>query len=74
MDLRARKMLQLRKELQKVKGERAAELSGIERERAKVTEGLRREMLFKIKETKASMMAMADEQAATSTRLNLLQN
>lgn len=67
-------MLQLRKELQKVKGERAAELNGIERERAKVTEGLRREMLFKIKETKASMMAMADEQAATTTRLNLLQN
>ena len=39
-----------------------------------LTENLRKEMLVKIKETKASMLAMQDEHQSTTTRLNLLQN
>ena len=50
------------------------EVGGIERERFVLTENLRKEMLVKIKETKASMLAMQDEHQSTTTRLNLLQN
>ena len=61
MDSRARQILYLQKELQRVKNEKAIEVGNIERERLLLTEKLRKEMLQKIKETKASMLAMQDE-------------
>ena len=37
------------------------ELSEMEREKIRATEKLRKEMLFKIKETKANLLALNDE-------------
>ena len=46
----------------------------MEREKIRATEKLRKEMLFKIKETKANLLALNDEQLQTTTRLTILQN
>ena len=72
MDSRARQILYLKKELQRVKQEKATEVNNIERERFLLREDMRKEMLQKIKETKASMLAMQDENQSTTSRLNLL--
>jgi hypothetical protein len=45
-----------------------------EREKIQATEKLRKEMLYKIKETKANLLALNDEQLQTTTRLTILQN
>jgi hypothetical protein len=45
-----------------------------EREQIRETEKLRREMLYKIKETKANLLALNEEQLQTTTRLTILQN
>lgn len=74
MDSRARQILHLKKELKRVHQEKATEVNNIERERFLLREDMRKEMLQKIKETKASMLAMQDEHQSTTTRLNLLQN
>lgn len=45
-----------------------------ERERILAIQKLRSEMLYKIKETKANLLALNDEQLQTTTRLTILQN
>ena len=45
-----------------------------EREKIQATEKLCKEMLYKIKETKANLLALNDEQLQTTTRLTILQN
>lgn len=50
------------------------EVNDKERERIQATEKLRKEMLYKIKETKANLLALNDEQLQTTTRLTILQN
>lgn len=49
-------------------------MNDLEREKIKATESLRKEMLHKIKETKANLLALNDEQLQTTTRLTILQN
>mmetsp|Transcript_8629 Transcript_8629/g.13368 ORF Transcript_8629/g.13368 Transcript_8629/m.13368 type:complete len:288 (-) Transcript_8629:248-1111(-) len=51
-----------------------AEVNEKEREKIQATEKLRKEMLYKIKETKANLLALNDEQLQTTTRLTILQN
>ena len=58
-------------ELQKKMNE---EITAREREKIKATESLRKEMLHKIKETKANLLALNDDQLQTTTRLTILQN
>ena len=48
------------------------EVNDKERERIQATEKLRKEMLYKIKETKANLLALNDEQLQTTTRLTIL--
>jgi hypothetical protein len=48
------------------------ELSIKEREKIQATEKLRKDMLYKIKETKANLLALNDEQLQTTTRLTIL--
>ena len=48
------------------------EITAREREKIKATEGLRKEMLHKIKETKANLLALNDDQLQTTTRLTIL--
>jgi hypothetical protein len=43
-----------------------------EREKIQATEKLRKDMLYKIKETKANLLALNDEQLQTTTRLTIL--
>lgn len=50
------------------------ELQEKEREKIQATEKLRKEMLYKIKETKANLLALNDEQVSTTTTLTILQN
>ena len=51
-----------------------AQINEKEREKIQATEKLRKEMLYKIKETKANLLALNDEQLQTTTRLTILQN
>ena len=46
----------------------------MEKDRIQATERLRMEMLVKIKETKANLSALNDEQQQTTTRLTIMQN
>lgn len=46
----------------------------MEREKIQATGKLRQEMLYKIKETKANLLTLNDEQLQTTTRLTILQN
>ena len=50
------------------------ELNEKEREKIQAIEKLRKEMQYKIKETKANLLALNDEQQQTTTRLTILQN
>jgi hypothetical protein len=52
--------------------EKQNEINKLERERIEATENLRKEMLYKIKETKANILALNDEQLQTTTRLTIL--
>ena len=51
----------LERDLKAEKKERMNEVNKLEREKIKATETLRKEMLFKIKETKANLLALNDE-------------
>lgn len=51
-----------------------SEVNEKEREKIQATEKLRKDMLYKIKETKANLLALNDEQLQTTTRLTILQN
>ena len=55
-------MAQLTKELDQERKDRSAESQEKEREKIQATEKLRKEMLYKIKETKANLLALNDEQ------------
>ena len=48
------------------------EITYRERDKIKATESLRKEMLHKIKETKANLLALNDDQLQTTTRLTIL--
>ncbi len=56
------------------KKQRINEVNEKEREKIQATEKLRKDMLYKIKETKANLLALNDEQLQTTTRLTILQN
>ncbi len=64
----------LEKALEKEKKDRMNEVNEKEREKIQATEKLRKDMLYKIKETKANLLALNDEQLQTTTRLTILQN
>ena len=51
---------------------RSQEVNEKERQKIQATESLRKEMLYKIKETKANLLALNDEQLQTTTRLTIL--
>jgi erythromycin esterase-like protein len=63
-----------RDNLDQEKKDRRNEVNEKEREKIQVTEKLRKDMLYKIKETKANLLALNDEQLQTTTRLTILQN
>lgn len=50
------------------------EINEKEREKIQAIAKLRKEMQYKIKETKANLLALNDEQLQTTTRLTILQN
>ena len=52
---------QLTADLDKERKDRSAESQEKEREKIQATEKLRKEMLYKIKETKANLLALNDE-------------
>ena len=54
------------------KKQRINEVNEKEREKIQATEKLRKDMLYKIKETKANLLALNDEQLQTTTRLTIL--
>jgi hypothetical protein len=55
-------LVSLRSALEKEKKDRMADVNKMERDKIKATEDLRKEMLYKIKETKANLLALNDEQ------------
>jgi hypothetical protein len=55
-------LVSLRSALEKEKKDRMAEVNEKERDKIQATEKLRKEMLYKIKETKANLLALNDEQ------------
>ena len=61
-------------DLAQEKKDKQFELGEKERDKIQATEKLRKEMLYKIKETKANLLALNDEQLQTTTRLTILQN
>lgn len=65
---------QLKADLSESEKNRAIDSQNKEREKIQATEKLRKEMLYKIKETKANLLALNDEQLQTTTRLTILQN
>ena len=65
---------QLVQDLDTEKKARLNEVTEKEREKLQATEKLRREMLTQIKKTKASLLALNDDQLQTTTRLTILQN
>lgn len=52
----------LKAELDQEKNKRNTEVNERERDKITATEALRKEMLYKIKETKANLLALNDEQ------------
>jgi len=55
-------MASLEEQLAEEKKNKMKEVNDKERERIQATEKLRKEMLYKIKETKANLLALNDEQ------------
>ena len=55
-------MRTLQEDLEKETKEKMTKINEKEREKIQATEKLRKEMLFKIKETKANLLALNDEQ------------
>ena len=64
----------LKEDLDKEKSDKIHVVKGKDREMFEATEKLKKDMLKKIKETKASLMALNDEQLHATTRLTILQN
>ena len=64
----------LKEELEKEKADRESLLKGKDRQMFEMTEKLKKDMLKKIKETKANLTALNDEQLHATTRLTILQN
>ncbi len=58
--------------LENEKKQRINDVNEKEREKIQATEKLRKDMLYKIKETKANLLALNDEQLQTTTRLTIL--
>ena len=58
--------------LEQEKKNRVNDVNEKEREKIQATEKLRKDMLYKIKETKANLLALNDEQLQTTTRLTIL--
>ena len=67
-------LTQLKESLEKETKDKLAQINEKERDKIQATEKLRKEMLYKIKETKANLLALNDEQLQTTTRLTILQN
>lgn len=65
---------QLKHDVEQEKKNRLQEVTEVQREKLQATEKLRREMLKQIKMTKASLLALSDDQLQTTTRLTILQN
>ena len=65
-------MIDLEAKLEEERKKAHEELTAKERDKIKATEGLRKEMLHKIKETKANLLALNDDQLQTTTRLTIL--
>jgi hypothetical protein len=63
------KLQRLTEELQEERKEKIRELSDKDREKIQATERLRKDMLYKIKETKANLLALNDEQLHTVNSL-----
>lgn len=55
------RLSQLERDLEAEKKKKQVELGEKEREKIQATENLRKEMLYKIKETKANLLALNDE-------------
>jgi len=67
-------MEKLNIDLQREKAERMQEVLEKERDKLQATEKLRKEMLYKIKETKATLLSLNEEQLETTTKMTILQN
>ena len=65
-------MNSLERQLEEERKMKNAQVNEKEREKIQATEKLRKEMLYKIKETKANLLALNDEQLQTTTRLTIL--
>ena len=65
---------QYKKDLDLEKKNHTNDVNEKEREKVQATEKMRKDMLYKIKETKANLLALNDEQLQTTTRLTILQN
>ena len=55
-------LTQLKESLEKETKDKLAQINEKERDKIQATEKLRKEMLYKIKETKANLLALNDEQ------------
>ena len=55
-------LTQLKESLEKETKDKLAQINEKERDKSQATEKLRKEMLYKIKETKANLLALNDEQ------------
>ncbi len=64
----------LKEELDREKTDKEHVVKGKERQMFEATESLKKDMLKRIKETKANLMALNDEQLHATTRLTILQN
>ena len=65
---------QLKADHEAERKQRIFEVSEKEREKLMATDRLRKEMLKQIKQTKASLLSLNDQQLETTTRLTMLQN
>lgn len=64
----------LQEDIAKEKIDGKIQINETEREKIQAIDKLRQEMMFKIKETKANLYALNNEQLQTTTRLTILQN
>ena len=66
------RLMELKNDLAKEKVQGKTKINESEREKIQALEKLKKEMMFKIKETKANLLALNDEQIQTTTRLTIL--
>ncbi len=67
-------MKKLKEELEEEKKKHSTNVNRLEREKVIQEEESKVEMLNRIKETKANLLALNEEQLQTTTRLTILQN